>query len=597
MAYTYQLSYQTRQRTITPLEIGKIVLEKEMSEAFFREKYNGSMVLVGEDYLFLLDAERFSIQCCQQLALSIFKDCSGSKSLFWSGTFTLQDIKFDLDNRTATVKKISVSDQYNQIFSNWHKNINLLDLIHKPGIPLYLKASYLQTTPTTTEYNPLGRYEHERAIPFVGALQWLVSQTMIGTSQESMADGDFGGDFQSFSQFLYAPVNPVTKEENYLRNVLLEHISEAKRPKASTAAREGYVSLKDVLAELKDMFKAYWYIDEAGKFHIEHISFFPHYSYLPQPTTLDLTGPDFKEAMSGLNQYEYQQEKLSAIEGIEFTINRASYSQQSTVFPDKSINPSVVDFNAAYMIYSETCAPKDDKNELVTDMRSVDMFTTDYIGVTFKPDTMPDIGWYLVHVPFYNNMDGVISGWSPISGLKYKNGCLSPARLYYDFGRYENSFPFGLFSSIKDKPNEIPSFPGQVTERPLTSRTVKAIKAFSTIQLNLCCGNSSYDFSGFIKHPLADKCLLQRLEYDLVLENVEVNITGINTCTDSPFPDYEETEEPVEGCLPKGQLIRTETMTFNTNFGWTIVTLTSYFSDGNCGEYSSTKTDSYITNQ
>jgi len=598
MAYTYVLSYLSRSKTIEPVSIGKINVAKEDGEAFFREKMSGSLVLSGDDYEFVFQGQQFGYQCCQKFDLSINKSCgTGVSSLFWAGTFTMADISWDHDNRTATVKKVSVSDRYSLILMNWHKEINWLDILTKLNQPLWMKASYFQTTPKTADYNPLGRYEHFRAMPFIIAIQWLVNQTMIGTSQEGMADGEYPGEFLSFSTFLGAETNPVTNKPNYLKYILLEHISEAVRPNASNPAEKGIVSLKQLLAELKIMFNAYWHIDEVGKFHIEHISFFPHLSYLPVPTTLDLTAPSFKETMRGLNRYDFQQEKLKGIEGITFSINESSYSSESEYYPERKQDPSIQDFNGAYMTFADTCSPKDDKGEKIQEIRSVNMFTTDFYGVTFKPDTMPKQGWYLVHVPYYTNMDGIVEGWSPISGKKFKNGCLSPGRLYYDFGRYESSFIAGMFSSQPDRPKEILTEQAQITERPLRTKTVKAIKAFAPIELDLCCG-MSYNFSGYIKHPSAEKCVLEQLEYDLITQSVTLTIIGIDTCTDSSFPgEYIEDEAPSTGCTVKGVLLRTETITIVTNFGWTIRTMTDFFADGTCGEYTSIRSDSFITNQ
>jgi len=84
-----------------------------------------------------------------------------------------------------------------------------------------------------------------------------------------------------------------------------------------------------------------------------------------------------------------------------------------------------------------------------------------------------------------------------------------------------------------------------------------------------------------------------QLEYDLVLQTVTATIASENACTDNPYPDYDENEEPQGGCPPAGALLRTETKTVSLNdsasYYTQIITYTSFFADGGCGEYSSSR--------
>lgn len=75
---------------------------------------------------------------------------------------------------------------------------------------------------------------------------------------------------EEYSQFLYAPVNPVLQEKFYVHitqktNIL---VSDYDAP-----AKKAELSLKEIMDMLKNCFRCYWYLD-GDKFKIEHISYF-----------------------------------------------------------------------------------------------------------------------------------------------------------------------------------------------------------------------------------------------------------------------------------------------------------------------------------
>lgn len=323
MAFRYRLEYATRSKLVTPKDPVKIVVAKEQEEVFFREKLTGSVTLTNEDYQFLRDAETYAVECCQEITFIIERTCD--EEIFWEGYFTLYNVEWDYDNQEATIQKVIVRDKYSIIFANWHKEINWFGDV-KPRRPAayYVPEHPLQpfTHPAlmSEEFNPTGSNNYYRGFYFNYAILWLIQQTLKGTEGESFADITEA----EMSDFLTATTNPANGKPNYLRDVLLMHISDAKRPDATEPASIGKVTLRDVLTNLKYLYNAWWYIDEDGHFRIEHISYFKNFSYSPIGITLDLTQEEFKDKMVGKNKYSYNADELKGREGVEQSLTLTS---------------------------------------------------------------------------------------------------------------------------------------------------------------------------------------------------------------------------------------------------------------------------------
>lgn len=594
MPFTYRLEYATRTKDIVPSSVGKINVVREQDEAFFREKMSGGVKVVLEDYNFIRDAGIYAVECCQEISFIIYRECSGGRSIYWEGYFTLYDVEWDEDNQEATIKKVTVKDPYNAIFANWHKEINWFGDIAegRPAAsypPVHPLQTFTHASLQSEDYNPSGSNLYYRGFYFNYAILWLVKETMKETGFDEFADITE----EQMSTFLTAEINPANGKPNYLRDVILMHISDAKRPGASRPAWIGNVTLKAVLADLKNLYNAYWYIDEDNHFRIEHISYFRNFSYEPAGITLDLTTQAFAKNVDRKKKYSFQSDQLNGREGVESAITLNAFDQESKIWTDFA-NPSRKEFNAAYMYYGEACVPKSEKGEASERYQIISLFTTDWRTVTYKPDTVPDQGWVLVHVPILLAENGVAYGWIPIQNELYFNGNMALSRLFFEFGRTELSFAWGMLTYEKESSKK-PVRPEQyfVKERPVRAKSTKRIKTFAPIDLSICCGDD-YDFSGFIKHPLDDACVVERMEIDLKNENITITLISATSCDDIPIPDYEEPEEPGAGeCPEAGRLIRTEEgrqYTQHTPIEYVyIFEYTDYFADGNCGEYTKTR--------
>lgn len=596
MAYRYTLQYASRSKAIEPKSVGKITVAREQDEAFFREKMSGGVVVVNEDYNFLRDAEIYAVECCQEITFLIERQtCAGGDyETFWEGYFSLYDVEWDLENQEANIKKVTVRDRYNVIFANWHKEINWLGGGPKrrpnpADDTIQPRIAFTQSVPGSEEYNPSGSNLFNRGFYFNRAILWLAKQTLNGTGSEVYTDITL----PQMSQFLTASTNPANGKPNILPDVIMMHLSDAKRPEATRYAFEAKVTLKDVLANLKLLYNAYWFIDEDNHFRIEHLSFFKNFDYTPPGVTLDLTEEQYEEKLVGKKKYFYQSELLKGREGVEQGITLPAYDQESTLWTQEE-NPSTKEFHASYMSYFDNCVPRDDKGEASEEFKSITLFTTDWRTVAYKPDTVPDEGWMLVHVPVVNAPNAVAMGWLPISGQEYTNGNLAMTRLYYEFGRTDLSFQYGMMSFEKQaEKRDIDPETDYITERPMRAKSTKRVKSFEPIELDLCCGDSDYDFSGYIKHPLDDNCVVEKLEFDLETETVNLSLVSSTSCDNIPFPEYEEIQEPDPGCLQQGVLLRSDleetTRQDNATSYITIKRYTDYYADGNCGEYTQTR--------
>jgi hypothetical protein len=597
MAFRYRLEYATRTKLVSPKDPVKIVVAKEQEEAFFREKLTGSVTLTNEDYQFLRDAETYAVECCQEITFVIERTCE--EEIFWEGYFTLYNVSWNHDNQEAVINKITVRDKYNVVFANWHKEINWFGDISPrrpaaPYIPIHPLQTFYQTTPTSTEYNPNGSNVYDRGFYFNYAILWLIQQTLSGSGSESYSDITQ----EQMSDFLTAPVNPANGKPNYLRDVLLMHISDAKRPAAFNPAWIGKVTLRDVLSNLKLLYNAWWYIDENNHFRIEHVSYFKNFSYTPVGVTLDLTEEQFTKNMVGKNKYSYNADDLNGREGVDQTLTSTAFDQKSQIWTQFA-NPSLREFSSVYMSYPDSCVPKDDKGVAAEKYQNISLFTTDWRTVTYKPDTVPEQGWMLAHVVLSEASTGVQQGWVPITNEYYPNGALSMSRLFYEFGRTDLSFQYGMMTFEKEsKPASPDPDSDYVTARPMRAKSTKRIKLFEPVDLPMCCGDD-YDFSGIIKHPLDDETYVQRIEFDLAEESVSATLIATNDCDTIPFPEYVEIEEPTVGCIEQGRLLRSEeqsTRTDHTPINYVYITVyIDYFADGECGEYYSTRESRRVT--
>lgn len=572
MSYQYKISYSTRSRFVQPAKDGKITLAKEDGEMFFRAKLTGSMELSGEDYDFLQEAKTFSVKCCQQISVTIYKTCAaGGQKIAWEGEFGLGSIGWDFDNRTATIQKINVKDAYTEVFANWFKPINLLDYNTFERVALDTQRSA-----TDTDYNPSGSNYHSRCMDFIEVLRYMIRRTFRLSSRQDQVSRE------ELSTFFSAATNPVTGKMNIFKDVFITHLSDLKRPDASNPATEGKISLKDMLNAIKLLFNVYWFVDEeTGFIRLEHISFFPHLSYGAAPVTLDLTQDSFKEALDGKKGYTSDESEIFATEGLEMALNKydgpGAYSADAPYNPGNSYK-APPEMAGVYYLYGNECVPMDAKGERTENIKVVPNFFTDVLAARVYPAAIADDGWSLLHAPMQGRIRTVKSKYLPLSNESVQNGELSPSVLFRDYHRYNVSFSYGSMADVKD-----------FTGKPMPSKSVKLTQKFTEFELSNCCG-SEYNFSGVIRHPYGSETWVTQLEYDLQSETITVSLMAARECdVDIPETDDDRDTGEGNGCPAYGTVLRTDEQLFWCPAGarrqlHKSVT-TTYYADGQCGEY------------
>ncbi len=126
--YRYYISLAGEEVEISPLGSSKIKFETslEQDQVFYRTKLQGKLKLIQEDFTYLYAIEQ-STDRCAVLTLRIESLCGGDYTDFWSGTFSCNDVRFDIDNHVAEFEP-TVLDKYSCVINNRKKPVNVLEL-------------------------------------------------------------------------------------------------------------------------------------------------------------------------------------------------------------------------------------------------------------------------------------------------------------------------------------------------------------------------------------------------------------------------------------------------------------------------------------
>lgn len=143
------------------------------------------------------------------------------------------------------------------------------------------------------------------------------------------------------SRFLFG-TNPLTNERLTPVIVPMTNIT---RGVYTEPQKESSTTLRAFLDMLKQAFKCYWYIDDSGSFHIEHISYFRNgFSY---NADIKAVGIDLTELMNirngkpwayGQNQYEFKKEEMPEEYNFSWADDSSDYFAG---YPLKVISPYV----------------------------------------------------------------------------------------------------------------------------------------------------------------------------------------------------------------------------------------------------------------
>ena len=106
--------------TVTdPTWKGEFAWEREKEQVFYRFKLRSEVTFYGADFALIEAAPD-----CEDITLSIERQCGGSWTTVFTGKFTKYDCKFDLDRCTVKVTP-KPEDEYKCILNNWTDEENI----------------------------------------------------------------------------------------------------------------------------------------------------------------------------------------------------------------------------------------------------------------------------------------------------------------------------------------------------------------------------------------------------------------------------------------------------------------------------------------
>lgn len=113
-------------------------------------------------------------------------------------------------------------------------------------------------------FEPEGRttYMLRNCYDIASAIQVLLNQ---------FSEGIYHGGNKTYSEFLYGDRNPVS---GMMFQLLLTQKSNLLHGSMARPAQKAPITLGDILNMLRDCFRCYWFIDDSGRFRIEHIQWF-----------------------------------------------------------------------------------------------------------------------------------------------------------------------------------------------------------------------------------------------------------------------------------------------------------------------------------
>ena len=231
----------------------------------------------------------------------------------------------------------------------------------------------------------------------------------------------------------------LTNEYSYLMTTLMEQILYI-TPKSNilvseydTPAYKGEITLKSLLNTLRDMFRAYWYI-EGNKFKIERVDFFMNgMSYNEDPSvgrdlTLEINSRNNKALDYAFNKWKF--DKASLPERYEF----GWMDECTDIFKGKPL------------IILSSLVTKNMKEDI-----TISDFSTDINLMLISPSQFSNDGFVMLSC---DSNDEVIN-WNMSQGYYIQNGMLS--FLYLEQNYYKYDLPAAYYKIGEDGTQQIAS--------------------------------------------------------------------------------------------------------------------------------------------
>lgn len=264
---------------------------------------------------------------------------------------------------------------------------------------------------------------------------WDISGTISNTTPESYDNGvelstilpnllsscslTVESDFLSINPPRTNPSNDayIASNPNLVHLVFFQK-TDIKTPSAFQNASQGFLTLKELLEWLENMFNARWWID-GTVLRIEHVS------GVSTTQGLDLT-IDHSEAVLGLNKYSVQDADLPRYD--VFT------------WMDETNDP---DFKGRRIIYPLSCSSDEQADY------PVNRVTTDIEGISANPANIVDDGFVILSTDLDLSLDYyIISEVGEISNNLRKNGHLSWANLHENYHTWDRAQLNGSINGV-----------------------------------------------------------------------------------------------------------------------------------------------------
>ena len=277
---------------------------------------------------------------------------------------------------------------------------------------------------------------HSRNRSFISAIEFIVNRCGLNL----------------VSKFLTDSINYVTNDVNKLNNLLIASKYDIKRPDLTDAepGTIAYYNFNNIETWLREIFNAYWYIDDNDNFIVEHILKFELY-----------VGRNLKLLENGryiiaTNKYEYQTDSVDILERWNFM---EAYG---------------ADFIGKDIYYTGTSVEGDERNVTVHD---IPLITTDINYIQYVPSEISDEGFCLMACIDNNGTLEVINEVGLISNQIASNGHLSLANLHYNYHRHNR-----------------PMIRGYMNDKLINFITSKRIKKQIPVSFPLCGGDELDEF-------------------------------------------------------------------------------------------------------
>lgn len=178
-----------------------------------------------------------------------------------------------------------------------------------------------------------------------------------------------------------------------------------------------FITWENIQEIMREVFNAYWFIDNNGNLRIEH------YSWFNRTVAYDLTDAYYHKYSVGKNIYSYDKTKAPKFERFKF---------------HQSVN---TDFVGAEISYAGTCINTNPKENVKN--RGVSYLDTDIINLQNIGTEMGRDGFALLD---FNSSFVLQSEVGLISGLLLTNAHLSWANLHYNYHRYNRVLLNGMMN-------------------------------------------------------------------------------------------------------------------------------------------------------